>query len=230
MAIAGAAFAQETSPEPSSEAPAVEASAAPAATESQATAPGGKSGAVLPSDPTEIRQAAGEGPNDIPQPKQRPFYNLNSYGFGVTVWHNWEDSKENPKRDWDQGFNLHYGRIWEMGAYGAITLMNTTEFSLGDHWQWSEISRIGGRVYFADAVFAPFLGGGIGLGFQLDGHYDDFDEKFAIGFAFGAEAGVTIFRTSSVQLEIGCSYDSVLDYLDWDRRFGSFNFYIAINH
>lgn len=230
LALAGMAFAQDANTETPSEAAAgTEANVEqPDAQSAENPETVGNTG-FNPDAPTDIRQAPGEGNNDLPKPK-RPTYNFNSYGLGVTVWHNWEDSKKNPKRDWDQGFNLHHARIWEMGTYGAITLVNNSEISLGDHWQWGEVSRIGGRVYFADAVFAPFLGIGIGLGIQLDGHYDDFSDGFAVGLAFGGEVGLTIFRTSQTQLEIGCSYDNVLDYLDFDRRFGSFNFYIAINY
>ncbi|SHL17079.1 hypothetical protein [Fibrobacter sp. UWEL] len=177
---------------------------------------------------TGVRQAPAEN-SDLPKEK-RPTYNFKSYGLGVSVWHNWEDSKINPKRDWTQGFVLHYGRIWEMTHNGAITLMDNTQFSWGDgDFQWSEVARIGGRYYFNDESISPFLGAGIGLGFQWDTHMSG-DDIFAFGLAGGAEVGVTIFKTSKTQLEIGCSYDFVTDYIDFGELFGSFNFYLAVNY
>lgn len=177
---------------------------------------------------TGVRQAPAEN-SDLPKEK-RPTYNFNSYGLGVSVWHNWEDSEINPTRDWSQGFVFHYGRIWEMTHNGAITLMDNTQLSWGDgEFQWSEVARIGGRYYFNDAKISPFLGVGIGLGFQLDSHMSG-NDQFALGFAGGAETGLVIFKTSSTQLEIACSYDFVMDYFDFGELFGSFNFYIAINY
>lgn len=196
--------------------------AAPAATQSS-----NSEYAYDASAPTEVRQAPGEN-SDLPKAK-RPTYNFKSYGLGVSVWHNWEDSKINPKRDWSQGFVFHYGRIWELTEHGAITLMDNSQFSWGDgEFQWSEVARIGGRYYFTDDVISPFLGGGIGLGFQWDTHMSG-DDVFAFGFAGGLEAGLTIFKTSQTQLEIGCSYDFVTDYIDFGELFGSFNFYVAVN-
>lgn len=259
MALSGLAFSQEdvslqeaASNESAIEAPVSETPAEevapvsePVAEAAPVAAPAAKPAPVAQPAPAAEPAPVAAAPAPAPAPaaaaeddnrhmNKRPTYNLKSYGLGISVWHNWEDKVVNPKRDWDQGFVLHHGRIWEMNTMAAITLMNKTEFSFGEgldsHWQWSETSRVGGRFYFLDAIIAPFVGVGIGLGFQLDGHYDDFDDMFAIGLAFGGEVGLTIFKTSQTQLEIGCSYDNVLDYLSFDNRFGSFNFYIAINH
>lgn len=240
------AFSQEdvslqepASDESAIESPATEEVAAEAAPADEPAAEPAPVAAAEPSPapaPVAAAESASTSPaeEDNEHMNKRPTYNLKSYGFGVSVWHNWEDKKVNPKRDWDQGFVFHHGRIWEMNTMAAITLVNNAEVSFGDgldgHWQWSESSRIGGRFYFLDAIIAPFIGVGVGLGIQLDGHYDDFEDAFAIGLAFGGEVGLTIFKTSQTQLEIGCSYDNVLDYLSFDNRFGSFNFYVAINY
>ena len=73
---------------------------------------------------TEGTQAKNTDDDPLPAPK-RPTYNFSSFGLGIGIWHNYEDSKENPKRDWDQGVVFHYGRIWEMTTHGAITFMNS---------------------------------------------------------------------------------------------------------
>lgn len=161
---------------------------------------------------------------------KRPTYNFNSMGLGIAVWHNWKDSDLNPKRDWDQGVTFHYARIWEMTTHGAITWINNANFTYESAFQWHETALIGGRYFFADKVISPYAGAGLGVGFEFDWHYDDFDEAFAIGPAAGLEAGVIFFRTSTTQLELGMAYDIMLDGLEFSHNFGSFTFYLAINY
>lgn len=174
-------------------------------------------------------QASSQGDDPLPAPK-RPSYNFNSFGLGMSIWYNWRDKDYNPKRDWDKGVFLHYGRIWEMTTHGAITFMNNFNTSFNKDWQMQEVAKIGGRYFFADQVFSPFLGAGVGVGLDVDTHYDHFDEVFAIGFAGGLEAGLVIFRTSTTQLEIGTTYDLMLDGFNTRRKFGAFSFYAAINY
>ncbi len=178
---------------------------------------------------TEVTQAKNTDDDPLPAPK-RPTYNFSSFGLGIGIWHNYEDSKENPKRDWDQGVVFHYGRIWEMTTHGAITFMNNTNTSYENHWQLHESALIGGRYFFADQVFSPYLGAGLGIGIEYDGHFDDFSEYFAIGPAWGLEGGLIIFRTSTTQLELGATYDMLFDGFDFGKNFGSFSFYLAINY
>lgn len=161
---------------------------------------------------------------------KRPTYNFQSFGLGISVWHNWEDSDLNPKRDWDQGIVFHHARIWEMTTHGALAWINNANVSYETHWQWHETSLIGGRYFFADKVLSPFVGVGLGIGFEVDFHFDDLSEAFAIGPAAGLEAGLIVFRTSTTQLEIGATYDILLDGFDFGRNFGSFSFYVAINY
>ncbi len=232
FALAGAAFAQEETSinDVPAEESAVETAAVPAEEPEAAAETVAAAEEPAPVAETAAPTAAPEKDEaDLPAPK-RPTYNFRSFGFGVAVWHNWQDKEYNPKRDWNQGFTLHHGRIWEMTSFAAITWMSNTEATFGDYWQWGATSRIGGRFYFADKLLSPFVGLGVGLGVQVDGHYDHLDEMFAVGLAGGAEAGLTIFKTSQTQLELGCSYDFSVDYFDFNRMFGSFNFYIAINY
>lgn len=177
----------------------------------------------------EVTQAKNTDDDPLPAPK-RPTYNFTSYGLGISVWHNYENSSSNPKMDWDQGVVFHYARIWEMTTHGAISLVNNTNFSYETSWQWHETLLIGGRYFFADKVFSPFVGMGLGIGIESDGHFDDFTHGFAIGPAGGVEGGLIIFRTSTTQLELGAAYDMLLDGFDFGRHFGSFSFYLAINY
>lgn len=177
----------------------------------------------------EVTQAKNTDSDPLPAPK-RPYYNFNSWGIGATVWHNWEDNELNPKRDWDQGVTIHYGRIMEMTTHGAITIMNNSSITYNEHLQWMESLLLGARYFVSDNVFSPFFGGGLGIGLELDYHFDDFDEIFALGPAGGLEVGFVLFRTSTTQLEVGANYNCMLDGFDFDRIFGSFNFYVALNY
>jgi len=180
----------------------------------------------------EVTQAKNTDDDPLPAPK-RPAYNFRSLGIGACVWHNYHDRKSNPKKDWDQGLAIHYARIWEMTTHGAITFINNSSVSyeeLDANWQTHTTALIGGRFFFADKVFSPFLGAGLGVGLQIDGHFDNFTDGFAVGPAGALEGGLIIFRTSTTQLELGVSYDVLLDGFDFGRHFGSFDFYVAINY
>lgn len=178
---------------------------------------------------TEVAQAKNTDDDPLPAPK-RPTYNFISYGLGISVWHNYEDSDKNPKLDWDQGIVFHYGRIWEMTTHGAITLINNLNISYESELQWHETFLVGGRYFFADKVFSPFVGMGLGVGLEMDYHFDKFKDAFALGPAAGIEGGLIIFRTSTTQLELGAAYDMLLDGFDFGKHFGSFSFYLAINY
>ena len=113
----------------------------------------------------------------------------------------------------------------------AITIVNNMNMSFGDEWQWHETFLIGGRWFPSTGTITPFLGAGLGLGIQIDGHYYDEEEGFAIGLATGAELGVIFFRNSATQLEVGFAWDALWDGFEaFDRRFGAGSFYIAINY
>lgn len=181
---------------------------------------------------TEVTQAKNTDSDPLPSPK-RPNYNFQSIGLGVAIWHNWEDSDakkpKNEKRDWDQAWMLHYGRIWEMTTHGAITFMDYTNVGYESALEIQEIALLGGRCIFTDKILAPYVGAGIGLGFQYDGHFEDLSESLAVGFAGSIEAGVVIFRTSTTQLDLSANYTFMFDGFNF-RPFGAFNFYIALNY
>ena len=186
-----------------------------------------------------------EDPNDKFAHK-RPTRNYVSYGLGMAMWHNYkfisdacdDDNfsfdrciEESENRSWEQAFVFHYARIFEVIPQAAITIVNNMNMSFGDEWEWHETFLIGGRWFPSTGTVTPFLGAGLGLGIQVDGHYYDEDEGFAIGLATGAELGIIFFRNSATQLEVGFAWDALWDgFESFDRRFGAGSFYIAINY
>ena len=166
---------------------------------------------------------------------KRPTRNYVSYGLGAAIWHNYEfeDKKwgHSVERSWEQAFVFHYARIFEVIPQAAITIVDNMNMSFGDEWEWHEVFLLGGRFFPSTGTITPFLGAGIGLGIQIDDHYNDSDESFAIGLAGGAELGVIFFRNSATQLEVGFAGDALWDgFESFDRRFGAGSFYIAINY
>ena len=175
--------------------------------------------------------------------RKRPTRNYVSHGLGAALWHNYDfvekDCKDNAEchkkydtdRTWEQAFVFHYARIFEVIPQAAITIVNNMNISFADEWEWHETFLLGGRFFPSTGVVTPFLGAGIGLGIQTDGHYYDGDEAFAIGLAGGAELGFIFFRNSATQLEIGFAWDALWDgFESFDRRFGAGSAYIAINY
>ena len=174
---------------------------------------------------------------------KRPTRNYVSYGLGAALWHNYDftedrcdesaecHKKYDEDRSWEQAFVFHYARIFEVIPQAAITIVKNMNMSFGDEWQLHETFLLGGRFFPSTGTITPFLGAGFGLGIQLDDHYYENDESFAIGLAGGVELGVIFFRNSATQLEVGLAWDALWDGFDsFDRRFGAGSFYIAINY
>ncbi|WP_295862467.1 hypothetical protein [uncultured Fibrobacter sp.] len=193
-------------------------------------------------DSPERSRDSGEDPNDKFAHK-RPTRNYASYGLGMAMWHNYNYTDASCKNDakchkvndvdrsWEKAFVFHYARIFETAPQGAITIVNNMDITFGDGWEWHEAFLIGGRFFFSTGMLTPYLGAGLGLGVQVDDHYNDRDEYFAVGLACGTEAGIIFFRNSSVQLELGFAWDALWDGFDSiKRRFGAGSVYIAINY
>ena len=202
-----------------------------------------------------VERSSNEDPNDNFAHK-RPTRNYVSYGLGMAMWHNYEftahrgngltckdlGEPDDPmvlkcheefdtEKTWVQSFVFHYARIFEVIPQAAITIVNNMNISFGTAWEWHDAFLIGGRWFPSTGVATPFLGLGIGLGIQEDGHYYDNDEAFAIGLAGGVELGVIFFRNSATQLEIGAAWDALWDgFESFDRRFGAISFYVGINY
>lgn len=149
--------------------------------------------------------------------ERRRSRSYNTFGFGPGIWHNMEDDGE-----FDYAFR--YGRIWEVGLSGAITLTSYTSFSTGT-FQLHEALLIGGRYMFSPSSFSPYVGAGLGFGYSYDTHEDDYGDEYgsAYGFAWNAGAGVVLFRTSDIQLDLGVNYDMIIG------ESGVGAFYIAVN-
>lgn len=192
-----------------------------------------------------VERSSNEDPNDNFAHK-RPTRNYVSYGLGMALWSNYDFTDKSCDQysnsddchkdrdvdaEWVQSFVFHYARIFEVIPQAAITIVNNMNISFGDEWEWHDAFLIGGRWFPSTGVATPFLGLGIGLGIQEDGHYYDSNEAFAIGLAGGAELGVIFFRNSATQLEVGAAFDAVWDgFESFDRRFSAFSFYVAINY
>lgn len=170
--------------------------------------------------------------------EKRPTRNYNSFGLGVALWHDYdysadpdnEDDKDVDRR-WRATFVFHYARIFEVSASAAITLTNNVNAVLTDGWEIHDAFLIGGRYYIQSGMISPYIGAGLGLGFQFDNRYEEIDEYLAFGIAGGAEAGIVFFRNSTIQLELGASWDVMWDgFSSFSRRFGSGSLYIALNY
>jgi len=163
---------------------------------------------------------------------QRPVYSFQTFAFGFGFWSNYEDEVKNPVKDHVTAFPLiRYGHIWEMTTHGAITVISTWQAEFGKTWEVHGNILGGGRYSFLNEIISPFVGAGIGIGLQLDSHFDDwnFGEKYAIGLSLGGELGVSIFHNSSLQLEVGVGYDIIASKADFGRSYDSVNLFFGIN-
>ncbi len=147
--------------------------------------------------------------------KRKESRNYKTFGLGPAGMHGMDNSGE-------LAYMIHTGYIWEVGSYGAITLTNNVGMTFGE-WALHEAFLIGGRFYATPGAVAPYLGAGVGLGVTLG-------DAFRAGFAVGGSAGVTLFRTSSTQLELGGDYDVIFDSRDGGHPVGMFGGHIAVNY
>ena len=177
--------------------------------------------------------------------ERKPTRNYKGYGLGASFWYNYKHSYQDIQKnedgdeeevtvkeggDVDVAYAFRFAYIWETVWAGAILFQSHTNFGFGDYFQMHEAATFGGRYYFGSNGVAPFIGGGIGLGFQIDTHYEHLSEIVGYGFVAEADLGLVIFRTSSVQLETGFHYDILWDtFKSFDRHFGALTFYIGIN-
>lgn len=204
-----------------------EAVAAPAVESSSSSEAEDADSAIVEEKKAEIND------DSIPELK-RCKYTFRSWGLGFAEWHNWKHDvsySDKPKRDWDPALLFHHGRIWEMTSHGAITFMLNANFAYQETFETQATGVIGGRYFFLNEIYTPYVGGGIGLGVQFDGHLKKFADKFAFGLAGNVEGGLVIFRTTTTQLEIGASYNFLVNVLPTKGGvYGAFNLYLAINY
>ncbi|MCF0220780.1 MAG: hypothetical protein HUK19_00655 [Fibrobacter sp.] len=168
--------------------------------------------------------------DSIPELK-RCKYTFSSWGIGMSIWHNWRDG--NHDRDWDLALLLHHARIWEMTSHGSITFIVNANFGYDEAFETQGIGVLGGRYFFLNDIYSPYVGAGLGLGLQYDGHSSsshNFVDKAAFGFAGNFEAGIVVFRTTTTQLDLGISYNVMLNVFAPSHIYGSFNVFLAINY
>lgn len=173
--------------------------------------------------------------------ERKPTRNYKGYGLGASFWYNYshsymdknddgDDVRVKEGGDVDVAYAFRFAYIWETAWSGAILFQSHTNVGFGDYFQLHEAASFGGRYYFGSTGVAPFVGGGIGLGFQIDTHYEHLSEIVGYGLVAEVDMGLVLFRTSSVQLETGFHYDLLWDtFKSFDRHFGALTFYIGIN-
>ena len=164
---------------------------------------------------------------------QRPVYSFQTVAFGFGFWSNYEDEVKNPTKDYVTAFPLiRYGHIWEMTTHGAITAISTWNFEFGKIWEVHGNVLVGGRYSFLDEIVSPFIGAGLGLGMQLDSHFEDwnFGERWALGMSLGGEVGASIFHNSAIQLEVGFGFDVIASKVDFGKSYKSWNLFFGINY
>ncbi|MBQ2559162.1 MAG: hypothetical protein II565_00990 [Fibrobacter sp.] len=164
---------------------------------------------------------------------QRPVYSFQTLAFGLAFWSNWEEVGVNDEKDHVTAFPLvRYGHIWEMSTHGAITAISSWHFEFGKTWEVHGNMLFGGRYSILEEIVSPFIGAGIGIGMQLDSHFDDWDfgERWALGLSLGGEVGASIFHNSALQLEVGFGFDIIASKVDFGKSFTSFNLFFGINY
>lgn len=114
------------------------------------------------------------------------------------------------------GYSLSGGRAWDMrGAMltllGDITLQGDALLIDGG---------IGARFFPSEADAAPYLGGFFGLGASKDGGAGLLSGSLSGGFAAGADAGVQLFRTSDIHLELGASFRILMSRFETGAPWG----------
>lgn len=94
------------------------------------------------------------------------------------------------------------GYEWEAAGQGAVFVE-----ALGSHGDGATYLHgvLGGKYFFSDEDLSPFARIGFGMGFA-----DGRDIKSVTGFAGTVGLGVTMFRTSTVHLEVMASYSTLL--------------------
>ena len=160
---------------------------------------------------------------------QRPVYSFQTAAFGLAFWSNYKDEAKNPEKDKVTAFPLiRYGHIWEMTTHGAITTITNWHAEFGTDWELEGNMLIGGRYSPLDDVVSPFVGAGIGLGFQVDAFFDDWIGAF--GMCLGGEVGLNFFHNSAVQLEAGFGFNILATKVDFSKSFKSFNLFFGVNY
>jgi hypothetical protein len=98
-------------------------------------------------------------------------------------------------------YALTFGYEWEVGANAAVLAQLGGVF--GSSAAYTDLN-IGAKYYFLDTDISPFVKGGLGFGAAKGSDLDS-----AAGFGGIVGAGMTLFRTSSVHLDVSANYSTL---------------------
>jgi hypothetical protein len=91
-------------------------------------------------------------------------------------------------------YDLYVGRMWEVNKFAAIKALGEVASDF-DKATLGNVT-LGANLYAAPTDFAPYIGGGMGIGYgTIPG-----DRNF--GFDVGAQIGALLFRTSNAQMNL----------------------------
>jgi hypothetical protein len=114
------------------------------------------------------------------------------------------------------GYSLSGGHAWDMRG-AMLTLLGDITLQ-GDALMMD--GGIGARFFPSEADTAPYLGGFFGVGASKDGGGGLFSGALTGGFAAGADAGVQLFRTSDIHLELGASFRILMSRFETGAPWG----------
>lgn len=99
------------------------------------------------------------------------------------------------------GYSFLLGHSWEATPHGSVKMEATAQAQPKKGAYWLS-AVLGGNFFFTDGDASPFITADIGLGAARS------DSLNAIGgFVAGAGAGIQLFRTSSVHMQLLAKYD-----------------------
>jgi len=146
-----------------------------------------------------------------------------TFRLGGGYWHDFDGEGQ-------ASLNVTWGRLWEVTAHGGVTLL--TQLVMPINWSddgfWQHFITIGGRYYFTTNDTAPYVGGGIGLGYSYNGYRSR--NNWAWGLPLTGYAGTVLFRSSSIQLDIALTYSVLWDIDGWVNPNASAGLQLGLNY
>ena len=173
-------------------------------------------------DQARMQQEAQRAENERVLTKSRTAA-FGTFRLGGGYWHDYDG-------DGQGALAFTWGRLWEVTAHGGVSLL--TQLVMPINWSddgfWQHFITIGGRYYFATEDTAPYLGGGLGLGYSYNGYRSR--NNWAWGLPLSGYAGLVLFRSSSIQLDLAFTYSVLWDIEGWKNPNASAGFQIGLNY
>jgi hypothetical protein len=104
------------------------------------------------------------------------------------------------------GYGFTLGKSWDLN--NALILIRADVFGQGS--AFAADLGLAGHYFLLDTKYAPFVGGEFGFGGIRQNTGTLFSDDFHLGFFLGPIAGVQLFRTSTVQLELAVRWSIML--------------------